>query len=221
MEASKDLGAAQMPLFQEEMGAALATVHRVGPDGSSYMRHQFAKRRAEFRTLGGDDRLHDTVARRDRARRGAVRQLPGRCPLLQRPPRGQRARRPEGHLGGAPRDRRGLIDPAKADCCSLDHGNPERDDLFEGYGPLPADAADPITPSNWNWFHSIGTLGPLDDIAHLAGRRSGTPSRPWPGQNAGQPTRAPDEGPIRPGRPEDSHYSGWIGWAGCTACEQE
>ncbi|CAN3979354.1 hypothetical protein KPATCC21470_1978 [Kitasatospora purpeofusca] len=59
---------------------------------------------------------------------------------------------PGGPRGGAPRDRRGLIDLTKADYCSLGHGKPERDALFEDCEPLPA------------------------DIAHLTCRCSGTPS---------------------------------------------
>jgi hypothetical protein len=73
-----------------------------------------------------------------------------------------------------------LIDLAKTDYYSLGRGEPERTALLEGYGPLPADAAERLDLYRlyhalelWDWFCSIGTTGPLksiaDDIARLAG----------------------------------------------------
>ncbi|WP_406114681.1 phosphotransferase family protein [Kitasatospora purpeofusca] len=208
-EASKDLDASQIPSFYREMGAALATIHQVGqeafgymtdrtldprPDNGTYMRHQFAKKLAEFRTLGGDDRLHDAVARRierdgalfDNCRsavlchndlhEGNVLVAPGAAARVTG------IIDVENAIAADP-----LIDLAKTDYYSLGRGEPERHALFEGYGPLPADAAERLDLYRlyhalelWDWFRSIGTVGPLagiaDDIARLAGQHSATPS---------------------------------------------
>ncbi|KOV34091.1 hypothetical protein ADK60_11840 [Streptomyces sp. XY431] len=208
-EASKDLDASQIPSFYREMGAALATIHQVGqeaygymtdhlldprPDNGTYMRHQFAKKLAEFKTLGGDDRLHDTVARRIE-RDGALFDNCRAAVLCHNDLH-------EGNVLVGPGDvahvtgiidvenaiaADPLIDLAKTDYYSLGRGEPERHTLFEGYGPLPADAAERLDLYRlyhalelWDWFRSIGTVVPLgsiaDDIARLAGQRSDTPS---------------------------------------------
>ncbi|MGY0460405.1 phosphotransferase family protein [Kitasatospora sp. cg17-2] len=204
-EASNDLDAAQIPSFYRQMGATLATIHRVGqeaygyltdrildprPDNGSYMRHQFAKKLAEFKTLGGDDRLHDAVARRierdgalfDNCRsavlchndlhEGNVLVAPGAAARVTG------IIDVENAIAADP-----LIDLAKTDYYSLGRGAPERAALFEGYGPLPGDAAERLDLYRlyhalelWDWFRSIGTVDPLasiaDDIARLANRRS-------------------------------------------------
>ncbi|MEU6974167.1 hypothetical protein AB0A71_41935 [Kitasatospora aureofaciens] len=72
------------------------------------------------------------------------------------------------------------IDLAKTDYYSLGRGEPERSALFEGYGPLPADAVERLELYRlyhalelWDSLRSIGTVGPVggiaDDIARLAG----------------------------------------------------
>ncbi|MFB7677656.1 phosphotransferase family protein [Kitasatospora purpeofusca] len=208
-EASKDLDASQIPSYYRQMGAALATIHQIGqdaygyvtdrildprPDNGTYMRHQFAKKLAEFKTLGGDDRLHDAVARRierdgslfDNCRAavlchndlhegnvlvapGAVARVTGIIDV-------------ENAIAADP-----LIDLAKTDYYALGRGEPERQALLEGYGPLPPDAAERLDLYRlyhalelWDWFRSIDTVGPLasiaEDIARLADRRSDTPS---------------------------------------------
>ncbi|MFJ4670057.1 phosphotransferase family protein [Kitasatospora purpeofusca] len=208
-EASKDLDAAQIPSFYRQMGAALATIHQIGqdaygyvtdrildprPDNGTYMRHQFAKKLAEFKTLGGDDRIHDAVARRIE-RDGALFDNCRAAVLCHNDLH-------EGNVLVAPGDAARvtgiidvenaiaadpLLDLAKTDYYSLGRGEPERHALFEGYGPLPTDAAERLDLYRlyhalelWDWFRAIGTLGPLDsiavDIARLAGRRSDTPS---------------------------------------------
>ncbi|MFD4907400.1 phosphotransferase family protein [Kitasatospora purpeofusca] len=208
-EASKDLDASQIPSSYREMGAALATIHQVGqdaygyvtdrildprPDNGTYMRHQFAKKLAEFKTLGGDDRLHEAVARRierdgalfDNCRaavlchndlhEGNVLVSPGNATRVTG------IIDVENAIAADP-----LIDLAKTDYYSLDRGEPERTALFEGYGPLPGDAAERLDLYRlyhalelWDWFRSIGTVGPLasiaDDIARLTGQRSDAPS---------------------------------------------
>ncbi|MFE2722461.1 phosphotransferase family protein [Kitasatospora sp. NPDC059327] len=208
-EASQDLDAARIPAFYREMGALLATIHRIGqesygyvtdrildprPDNRTYMRHQFAKKLAEFKTLGGDDRLHDAVARRI----GRDEALFANCRaavlchndlhegnVLVGP--GEAARVTgvidvENAIAADP-----LIDLAKTDYYSLGRGDPERHALIEGYGPLPSDAPERLDLYRlyhalelWTWFRSIGTLDPLgaiaDDIARLAGHRSDTPA---------------------------------------------
>ncbi|MFE6750790.1 phosphotransferase family protein [Kitasatospora purpeofusca] len=208
-EASKDLDAAQIPSFYRQMGATLATIHQIGqdaygyvtdrildprPDNGTYMRHQFAKKLAEFKTLGGDDRLHDAIARRierdgtlfDNCRAavlchndlhegnvlvtaGTAAHVTGIIDV-------------ENAIAADP-----LIDLAKTDYYALGRGEPERRALLEGYGPLPTDAAERLDLYRlyhalelWDWFRSIGTLDPLDsiaeDIARLAGGGSDSPS---------------------------------------------
>ncbi|MEU4588633.1 phosphotransferase [Kitasatospora aureofaciens] len=65
-----------------------------------------------------------------------------------------------------------LIDLAKTDYYSLGRGEPECSALFEGYGPLPADAVERLelyrlyhAVELWGWFRSIGTVGPVGGIA--------------------------------------------------------
>ena len=73
-----------------------------------------------------------------------------------------------------------LIDLAKTDYYALGRGEPERTALLDGYGPLPADAAERLRLYRlyhalelWDWFGSTGTVGPLgaiaEDLARLAG----------------------------------------------------
>ncbi len=208
-EASKDLDAAQIPSLYREMGATLATIHQVGqeaygymtdrildprPDNGTYMRHQFAKKLTEFKTLGGDDRLHDAVARRI-DRDGALFDNCRAAVLCHNDLHDGNVLVGPGHaarvtgiidvenaIAADP-----LIDLAKTDYYSLGRGEPERHALFEGYGPLPADAAERLDLYRlyhalelWDWFRSIGTVGPLtsiaDDIARLAGQHSDTPT---------------------------------------------
>ncbi|MEV0194546.1 aminoglycoside phosphotransferase family protein [Kitasatospora purpeofusca] len=208
-EASKDLDAEQIPSFYREMGAALATIHQVGqeaygyltdrildprPDNGNYMRHQFAKKLAEFRTLGGDERLHDAVARRIE-RDGALFDNCRAAVLCHNDlhegnvlvTTGDATRVTgiidvENAIAADP-----LIDLAKTDYYALGRGEPERRALLAGYGPLPADAPERLDLYRlyhalelWDWFRSIGTEDPLDaiaaDIARLADHRSDTPS---------------------------------------------
>ncbi|MEU5438357.1 aminoglycoside phosphotransferase family protein [Streptomyces sp. NPDC020719] len=202
-EASKDLDPARIPSFYREMGAALATIHQIGQeaygyvtdhildprfDNGSHMRRQFAKKLMEFKVLGGDGRLHDAVARRVE-RDGALfdncetavlchNDLHEGNVLVARRPGGWELTGVidvENAIAADP-----LIDLAKTDYYSLGRGEPERSALFEGYGPLPADAVERLelyrlyhAVELWDWFRSIGTVGPLggiaDDIARLAG----------------------------------------------------
>ncbi|MFB8235661.1 phosphotransferase family protein [Kitasatospora purpeofusca] len=178
-ETSKDLDAAQIPSPYRQMGAALATIHRIGqdaygyltdrirdprPDNGTYMRHQFTKKLAEFKTLGGEGNVLVTPG--DAARATAVTGIID----------------VENAIAADP-----LLDLAKTDYYALGRSEPERHALLDGYGPLPTDAAERLDLYRlyhalelWDWFRSIGTLGPLDsiaaDIARLAGRRSDTPS---------------------------------------------
>jgi aminoglycoside phosphotransferase (APT) family kinase protein len=202
-EVSKDVDQGGIPSFYREMGAALATVHQIGQeaygyltnrilgplaDNGSYMRRQFAKKLKEFRELGGDGRLHDAVARRVE-RDGALFDNCESAVLCHNDLH-------EGNVLVAPRPggwevtgvidvenaiaADPLIDLAKTDYYSLGRGEPERVALLEGYGPLPADAAERLdlyrlyhAVELWDWFRSIGTVEPLgsiaEDIARLAG----------------------------------------------------
>ncbi|MFJ8436967.1 phosphotransferase family protein [Kitasatospora sp. NPDC094019] len=210
-EASENLDAEQIVSLYREMGAALATVHRIGqeaygyltdrildprPDNGAYMRHQFAKKLAEFKTLGGDDRLHDAVARRverdgslfDNCRAAVLchNDLHEGNVLVSQQANGQWELTGiidvENAIAADP-----LMDLAKTDYYSLGRGTPERQALLTGYGPLPTDAPERLdlyrlyhAVELWDWFRSTGTLEPLDaianDIARLAGLHSGTPS---------------------------------------------
>jgi hygromycin-B 7''-O-kinase len=202
-EASKDLDPARIPAFYREMGAALATVHQIGQeaygyltdrvldplfDNGAYMRRQFAKKLEEFHELGGDDRLHDAVTRRIERDGGLFDNC--KSPVLCHNDLHEGnvlvAQRPDGWkitgvidvenaIAADP-----LIDLAKTDYYSLGRGEPERGALLEGYGPLPADAAERLELYRlyhaielWDWFRSIGTIEPLgsiaEDIARLAG----------------------------------------------------
>jgi hygromycin-B 7''-O-kinase len=202
-EASTELDAAQIPQIYRRMGAALAAAHRIGqeaygylttrildpmPDNGSYMRRQFAKKLKEFEDLGGDQRLRDAVARRVE-RDGALFDTCEAAALCHNDLHEGNvlvARRPHGWevtglidvenaIAADP-----LIDLAKTDYYALGRGEPERTALLEGYGPLPADAAERLdlyrlyhAVELWDWFRSIGTAEPLEsvaaDIARLAG----------------------------------------------------
>jgi aminoglycoside phosphotransferase (APT) family kinase protein len=202
-EVSKDLDSAAIPAFYREMGAALAAVHQIGQESYGYltdrvldpvanngiyMRRQFGKKLEEFRELGGDIRLHDAVARRVE-RDGTLFDNCGFAVLCHNDLHEGNvlvAQRPggwevtgvidvENALAADP-----LIDLAKTDYYALGRGEPERSALLEGYGPLPADAAERLELYRlyhalelWDWFRSIGTVEPLDgiaeDIARLAG----------------------------------------------------
>jgi aminoglycoside phosphotransferase (APT) family kinase protein len=201
-EASADLDAARIPPFYREMGAALAAVHKIGldaygyltdrileplPDNGTYMRRQFAKKLKEFKDLGGDDRLHDAVARRIE-RDGALfddcdsavlchNDLHEGNVLVAERPGGWEVTGVidvENAIAADP-----LIDLAKTDYYALGRGEAERAALLEGYGSLPAGAAERLelyrlyhAVELWDWFASIGTVGPLggiaEDIAKLA-----------------------------------------------------
>ena len=203
-EAAEELDGTWIASFYREMGSVLATMHQLGQeaygyltdrvlepsvDNGSYMRRQFARKLAEFEALGGDGRLHDAVARRV-ARDGALFDTCERAVLCHN----------DLHEGNVLVTRRRdgweltgvidvenaiaadpLIDLAKTDYYALGRGEPERTALLEGYGPLPDDAAERLDLYRlyhalelWDWFRSIGTVGPLDgiadDIARLAGR---------------------------------------------------
>ncbi|RAG81349.1 aminoglycoside phosphotransferase family protein [Streptacidiphilus pinicola] len=209
-EAAEELDGTRIASLYREMGSVLATIHQLGQeaygyltdrilepslDNGSYMRRQFAKKLAEFKALGGDGRLHDAVARRV-ARDGALFDTCERAVLCHN----------DLHEGNVLVARRAvgweltgvidvenaiaadpLIDLAKTDSYSLGRGEPERRALLEGYGPLPDDAAERLhlyrlyhALELWDWFRSIGTVGPLDgiadDIARLAERDV---SLPW------------------------------------------
>lgn len=202
-EASEDLDPTEVPAFYREMGAILATAHRIGqesygyltsrildplPDNGTYMRRQFAKKLKEFDDLDGDRRLYDAVTRRI-GRDGALfdncesavlchNDLYEGNVLVARGPDGWRITGVidvENAIAADP-----LIDLAKTDYYALGRGEPERVALLDGYGPLPADAAERLDLYRlfhalelWDWFRSIGTTGPLlgiaEDIARLAG----------------------------------------------------
>jgi aminoglycoside phosphotransferase (APT) family kinase protein len=204
-EASADLAPSQIPAVYRQMGAALAAVHRIVqeaygylttrildplPDNGSYMRHQFAKKLEEFEELDGERELRDAVARRIE-RDGALFDAcaapvlchndlhEGNVLVSGRPDGGWQITGVidvENAVAADP-----LIDLAKTDYYSLGRGEPERAALLEGYGPLPADAAERLELYRlyhalelWDWFRSVGTTGPLEgiagDIARLAGR---------------------------------------------------
>ena len=202
-EVSKDLDSAAIPGFYREMGAALAKVHQIGQpsygyltdrvldpvaDNGIYMRRQFNRKLQEFKDLGGDGRLHEMVARR--VERDAA--LFDNCEsavlchndlhegnvLVAQRSGGWSVTGVidvENAIAADP-----LIDLAKTDYYALGRADPERGALLEGYGPLPADAAERLELYRlyhalelWDWFRSIGTVEPLDviaeDIATLVG----------------------------------------------------
>lgn len=194
-EASAQMDAVLIPAIYRQMGGALATVHQIGqeaygyltnrildplPDNGSYMRHQFAKKLRQFVDLGGEQGLHDAVARRIE-RDGALfdnclsarlchNDLHEGNVLVALGPHGWQVTGVidvENAIGADP-----LIDLAKTDYYALGRGEPERTALLEGYGPLPGDSAERIDLYRlyhalelWDWFRSIGTTGPLESIA--------------------------------------------------------
>ena len=199
----KDLDSDAMPGFYREMGAVLAVVHRIGQesygyladrildplaDNGSYMRRQFAKKLKEFKDLGGDGRLHDMIARRvecdaalfDNCHSAVLchNDLHEGNVLVAQGPDGWQITGVidvENAIAADP-----LIDLAKTDYYALGRGEPERTALLDGYGPLPADAAERLRLYRlyhalelWDWFGSTGTVGPLgaiaEDLARLAG----------------------------------------------------
>lgn len=202
-EVSKDLDSGAMPGLYREMGVALATVHRIGQecygyltdrvldplaDNGTYMRRQFDKKLKEFKDLGGDVRLHDLVARRVE-RDGALfdncdsavlchNDLHEGNVLVSQRPGGWEVTGVidvENAIAADP-----LIDLAKTDYYSLGRGEAERAALLDGYGQLPADAAERLELYRlyhalelWDWFCSIGTVEPLggiaEDLARLVG----------------------------------------------------
>jgi aminoglycoside phosphotransferase (APT) family kinase protein len=202
-EASEGLDPAMVTACYREMGATLATIHQLGqeaygyvtdrildplPANGSYLRRQFAKKLAEFRTLGGDDRLHDAIARRIE-RDGALFDnchAPVLCHNDLHEGNVLVTHRPDGwQLTGVIDVENAiaadpLMDLAKTDYYAVGRGEPERTALLEGYGPLPADAAERLDLYRlyhalelWAWFRSTGTHGPLssiaDDLTRLAG----------------------------------------------------
>jgi hygromycin-B 7''-O-kinase len=65
-----------------------------------------------------------------------------------------------------------LMDLAKTDYYSIHDDKTKLDGLLDGYGELPLDWRERITLYRlyhalelWDWFHSIGTVDPLDSIA--------------------------------------------------------
>ena len=194
-EAAAGLGPEQIVEMYRQMGAILADVHRIGqaafgyltteildplPDNGSYMRGQFAKKLKEFGQLGGDAALHAAVARLIERDRGLFdncenavlchNDLHEGNVLVSPGPDGWRITGVidvENAIAADP-----LIDLAKTDYYSLGRGEPERAALLDGYGPLPADAADRLNLYRlyhalelWDWFCSIGTTEPLAGIA--------------------------------------------------------
>ncbi|NJP45987.1 phosphotransferase family protein [Actinacidiphila epipremni] len=206
-EASKDLDQRLIPSFYREMGAVLASVHRVGQEAygyladgivdpvagnGDYMRRRFAAKLAEFRELGGDERLHDAVARRV-ARDGALFDNCGSAVLCHNDLH-------EGNVLVAPRPggwavtgvidvenaiaADPLIDLAKTTYYALGRGAPEHRALLEGYGPLPADTPDRLALYQlyhalelWDWFRSLGTTEPLPGITEDIARLTDHPAR--------------------------------------------
>lgn len=202
-EVSKDLDSGAIPELYRKMGAALAAVHRIGQesygyltdrildpvaDNGTYMRRQFVKKLEEFSALGGDVRLRDAVARRVE-RDGALFDNCGSAVLchndlhegnvlVAQHPGGWQMTGVidvENAIAADP-----LIDLAKTDYYALGRGGPERAALLDGYGSLPADAAERLELYRlyhalelWDWFGSTGTIEPLngiaEDIARLAG----------------------------------------------------
>lgn len=174
------------------MGELLAALHRITqpaygyltteildpqPDNLTYMGRQFARKLVEFAALGGPTQLHDTV--RDRV--AAQTHLLASCT-------GAVLCHNDFHEGNVLIDEAGVVtgfvdvenmiaadplsDLAKTVQYDLDASPVKRAGLFEGYGPLPADAADRIELYRlyhalelWDWFASIGHTAPLSAIA--------------------------------------------------------
>jgi hygromycin-B 7''-O-kinase len=181
------------------MGGFLADIHQIAmpaygylttevtdplPDNTAYMQRQFARKLAQFMTLGGPVEVHDAVQERvaERAQLFAACESAVLC-------------HNDLHEGNVLVDGLGavtgfvdvenmisadpLIDLAKTLQYDLSASATNRIGLLEGYGPLPADGADRLQLYRlyhalelWDWFASIGHTSPLPriigDIASLA-----------------------------------------------------
>lgn len=176
-----------------QLGQLLARIHRIAqpaygyltdqileplPTNDAYLRRQFAKKLTEFKDLGGDPQLHESIARyvETHAELLAANTAPALCHndfhegnvLVD--PETWRVRGfidVENAIAADP-----LMDLAKTECYSI-RGNADKlAGLTEGYGELPPDWRARTTLYRlyhslelWDWFKSIGVVDPLDSIA--------------------------------------------------------
>lgn len=190
-----DLDRAEITRIYRQLGANLASVHRIRqdcygylttevidpePDNTAYMTRQFVKKLREFRQLGGDPQLHDTISRflEPRVESFARCGTPVLCHndfhegnILVRPgPDGWEVSGfidVENAIAADP-----LIDLAKTDYYAIQNNTDKRAGLLEGYGPLPDDWPDRVALYRlyhalelWDWFASINNTSPLAGIA--------------------------------------------------------
>lgn len=178
-----------------QLGAILSAIHRIRQDcygylvtevvepeldNTAYMTRQFSKKLREFRELGGDPELHDSVSRY--VEPGIDRFVRCTAPVLchndfhegnilvEHGPEGWKVTGfidVENAIAADP-----LMDLAKTDYYSVQGNNDKLTGLLEGYGPLPDDWADRLALYRiyhalelWDWFASIGNTAPLPGIA--------------------------------------------------------